>query len=128
MSDQDMLGGLKSQLGDYAQALGRKAINSVSDRVDDFAERIESGGGAAGEGVKAGAEKMAEGKSPVSAAASGVASGAQAKVKDALPGGPGPRAPPPERSSSTSWSGPTSESLSTSRTTRSPSSRTGPPS
>ncbi|GAA4916323.1 SRPBCC family protein [Nesterenkonia rhizosphaerae] len=89
MSGQDMFSGLKSHLGDYGKALARKAISSAGEKVDGLAERMAGGDGAASEGLKEGAEKLAEGKSPVSAAASGVASGAGDKIKSVFTGGSG---------------------------------------
>lgn len=89
MSDQDAWSGLKSQLGEYATALGRKALSSAGDKIDGLTDQFEGSGGAAGEAAKKGAEKLSEGKSPVSAATSGLATGAADKVKSALGGGSG---------------------------------------
>jgi uncharacterized membrane protein len=89
MSDQDAWGGLKSHLGEYATALGRKALSSAGEKVDGLTDRLEGSGGSVGEAAKKGAEKMSEGKSPVTAAASGLATGAADKVKSALGGGSG---------------------------------------
>ncbi|NDK33160.1 SRPBCC family protein [Nesterenkonia haasae] len=89
MSGQDALSGLKTQVGEYAKAMGRKALSSAGEQVDKLTDRLEGSGGSVGEGVKAGAEKMAEGKSPVSAVASGVATSAADKVKSAFGGGSG---------------------------------------
>jgi uncharacterized membrane protein len=89
MSDQDVWSGLKGQLGEYATALGRKALSSAGDKVDGLTDRLEGSGGSMGEAAKKGAEKMSEGKSPVTAAASGLATGAADKVKGALGGGSG---------------------------------------
>ncbi|RJN33000.1 SRPBCC family protein [Nesterenkonia natronophila] len=89
MSDQDAWSGLKSHLGEYATALGRKALSSAGDKVDGLTDRLEGSGGSAGEAAKKGAEKMSEGKSPVTAAASGLATGAADKAKSALGGGSG---------------------------------------
>jgi uncharacterized membrane protein len=89
MSDQDVLGGLKTQLGQYAMAMGRKALSSAGDKVDGLTDRFEGSGGSVGEAAKKGAEKLSEGKSPATAAASGLATGAADKVKSALGGGSG---------------------------------------
>ncbi|TLP75549.1 SRPBCC family protein [Nesterenkonia sphaerica] len=89
MSDQDAWSGLKSQLGDYATAMGRKALSSAGDKVDNLTDQLSGSGGSLGEGVKKGAEKMSEGKSPVSAAASGLATSAADSVKSAFGGGSG---------------------------------------
>ena len=87
MSEQGILGGLKSQLGDYAQALGRKALSSAGDQVDKLADRFEGSGGAAGDAAKEGAEKLAEGESPAKAAASAATTGAKDKIKGIFGGG-----------------------------------------
>ena len=92
MSDQGVLDGLKTQFGDYAKALGRKAVSSASDQVDKISDRFEGGGNSDGggsmqEGAKAGAAKIAEGGSPAKAAFSAATATAKDKVKGVFGGG-----------------------------------------
>ena len=84
---QGMMDGLKSQLGDYAQALGRKALSSAGDQVDKLVDRFEGSGGSSGEAAKEGAEKLAEGESAGKAAASAATAGAKDKIKGLFGGG-----------------------------------------
>ncbi|WP_129662237.1 SRPBCC family protein [Rothia uropygialis] len=87
MSDNTVLGGLKGQVADYAQTLGRKAISSASGKVDQLADRFDGNGGSGGEAAKAGAQKIAEGESPAKAAVSAATAGAKDKVKGVFGGG-----------------------------------------
>lgn len=87
MTDSTVLGGLKGQVADYAQTLGRKAISSATNKVDQLADRFDGNGGAGGEAAKAGAEKIAEGESPAKAAVSAAAAGGKDKVKGVFGGG-----------------------------------------
>ena len=89
MSDDSLFGGLKQQLGDYASTLGRKALSSAGDQVDRIADRLEGGGGSASEAAKAGAEEIAEGRSPAKAAMSAATAGAKDTIKGVFGGGSG---------------------------------------
>lgn len=90
MSDDSIFGGLKNQVADYAKTLGRKALSSAGDQVDKIADRFDGAGGEGGstnEAAKAGAEEIAEGKSPAKAALSAATAGAKDKIKGAFGGG-----------------------------------------
>ncbi|GAA4284469.1 hypothetical protein GCM10022261_20000 [Brevibacterium daeguense] len=93
--DQLPLDELKNQLGDFASAAGEKAISSFSDRIDGLIERLNSvatgdgGGGAVSAAATKGAEKLAQGDSPVKAGLSGLMSGATESVKQVFGGGGG---------------------------------------
>lgn len=84
---QEILGGLpfddlKSQASDYAKALAEKGSSGLTDKLNQFSESMTpgEGGGASGEAVKQGAEKLSEGKNPVTAGASALATGAKEKL------------------------------------------------
>lgn len=92
MSDDSIFGGLKNQLGEYAKTLGRKALSSAGDQVDKISDRFDSAGGdsdAKSEAAKAGAEEIAQGKSPAKAALSAATAGAKDKIKGVFGGGSG---------------------------------------
>lgn len=84
MSENSLFGGLKEQLGDYASTLGRKALSSAGGQVDKIADKLDGGGGSSSEAAKAGAEEIAEGKSPAKAALSAATTGAKDKIKGAF--------------------------------------------
>lgn len=92
MSDDSIFGGLKNQLGEYAKTLGRKALSSAGDQVDKISDRFDSAGGdsdAKSEAAKAGAEEIAQGKSPAKAALSAATAGAKDKIMGVFGGGSG---------------------------------------
>lgn len=84
---KEILGGLplddlKSQASDYAKALAEKGSSGLTDKLNQFAESMTPGEGddASGEAVKKGAEKLGEGKNPVSAGTSALVTGAKEKL------------------------------------------------
>ncbi|WP_434591306.1 SRPBCC family protein [Brevibacterium sp. 1718] len=87
MSDESIFSGLKQQAGDFAKTVGRKAVNSVGDRVEKFADRLDGAGSGAAPAAQAGAEEIAEGKSPAKAALSAATTGVKEKVKGLFGGG-----------------------------------------
>ncbi|KHS53790.1 SRPBCC family protein [Brevibacterium linens] len=87
MSDDSIFSGLKQQAGDFAKTLGRKAVNSVGDRVEKFADRLDGVGDGAAPAAQAGAEEIAEGESPAKAALSAATTGVKEKVKGLFGGG-----------------------------------------
>ena len=87
MSDDSIFSGLKHQAGDFAKTLGRKAVNSVGDRVEKIADRLDGVGDAPAPAAQAGAEEIAEGKSPAKAALSAATTGVKEKVKGLFGGG-----------------------------------------
>src|SRR5699024_10785344 len=83
---------LKNNLTDYVSAWGEKAINGLGDKVSGLIDNItsgENGSGAMGEAAQQGAQKLAEGDSPLTAGLSGAASGVKEKVKETFGGGSG---------------------------------------
>lgn len=80
---------LKSQASDYAKALAEKGSSGLTDKLNDFTESMTPGGegSASGEAVKQGAEKLTEGKNPVSAGASALVTGAKEKLTPGSSGG-----------------------------------------
>lgn len=81
---------LKKSAADFASAWGEKAISGLGDKLEDFIGQLGSGGsgsGAMGQAAQEGAQKLAEGESPVKAGLSGAATGAKEKVKEAVGGG-----------------------------------------
>ncbi|WP_233520206.1 SRPBCC family protein [Prauserella sp. PE36] len=88
---------LKQAMGQLATTMAERAASSVTDRVSATAERLnhyaESGGSGGLKAALTGASKLAEGKSPASAAMSAGFSRVKDKVKDAVggltPGGGG---------------------------------------
>ncbi|WP_420096063.1 SRPBCC family protein [Brevibacterium sediminis] len=89
MSDDSIFSGLKQQAGDYAKTFGRKAMNTVGDKVEKFADKLDGVGDSAGPAAQAGAEEIAEGKSPAKAAVSAAATGVKDKIKGVFGGGSG---------------------------------------
>lgn len=87
MSDDSIFSGLKQQAGDFAKTVGRKAVNSVGDRVEKIADRLDGVGDGPAPAAQAGAEEIAEGKSPAKAALSSAATGVKEKVKGMFGGG-----------------------------------------
>lgn len=87
MSDDSIFSGLKQQAGDFAKTVGRKAVNSVGDRVEKIADRLDGVGDAPAPAAQAGAEEIAEGKSPAKAALSAATTGVKEKVKGLFGGG-----------------------------------------
>ncbi|WP_209323709.1 SRPBCC family protein [Brevibacterium renqingii] len=87
MSDDSIFGGLKQQAGDYAKTLGRKAMSSVGDRVEKIADRLDGVGDTPAPAAQAGAEEIAEGKSPAKAAMSAATTGIKDKIKGLFGGG-----------------------------------------
>lgn len=87
MSDDSIFSGLKQQAGDFAKIVGRKAVNSVGDRVEKIADRLDGVGDGPAPAAQAGAEEIAEGKSPAKAALSSAATGVKEKVKGMFGGG-----------------------------------------
>ena len=87
MSDDSIFSGLRQQAGDFAKTLGRKAVNSVGDRVEKFADRLDGVGDGAAPAAQAGAEEIAEGESPAKAALSAATTGVKEKVKGLFGGG-----------------------------------------
>src|SRR5699024_10226838 len=79
----------KNNLTDYARAWGEKAINVLGDKVSGLNDNTTSGenrSGAMGEAAQQGAQKLAEGDSPLTAGLSGSASGVKEKVKETFGG------------------------------------------
>src|SRR5699024_7694605 len=69
---------LKNNFTDYVSAWGEKAIHGLGDKVTGLIDRVSSGtdgSSAMGEAAQEGAEKLAEGDSPVTAGLSGAATG-----------------------------------------------------
>ncbi|UVI35344.1 SRPBCC family protein [Brevibacterium spongiae] len=89
MSDDSIFSGLKQQAGDFAKTVGRKAVNSVGDRVEKIADRLDGVGDGPGPAAQAGAEEIAEGKSPAKAAMSAATTGVKEKVKGLFGGSSG---------------------------------------
>lgn len=89
MSENSIFDGLKQQAGDYAKTFGRKAVNTVGDKVEKFADKLDGVGDSAGPAAQAGAEEIAEGKSPAKAALSAAATGVKDKIKGVFGGGSG---------------------------------------
>ncbi|MFC7465356.1 SRPBCC family protein [Brachybacterium sp. GCM10030252] len=86
--EQLPLDDLRSDLTEYASALAEKGTSALTDKLNDFAESMTPGeGGAAGEGLKKGAEKLGEGKNPATAGASALAAGAKEKLTPGSSGG-----------------------------------------
>jgi uncharacterized membrane protein len=89
--DQLPLDELKNQLGDFATAAGERVMHSFSDKVDGLIDRLNSvasgDGGAISEAASKGAEKLAQGDSPVKAGLSGLMTGATESVKQVFGGG-----------------------------------------
>ncbi|MFC7375390.1 SRPBCC family protein [Brachybacterium sp. GCM10030268] len=86
--EQLPLDDLRSDLTEYASALAEKGTSALTDKLNDFAESMTPGeGGAAGEGLKKGAEKLSEGKNPATAGASALAAGAKEKLTPGSSGG-----------------------------------------
>ena len=84
------VGDLKSDVTEYVQALAEKGTSALTDKLNDFAQSMTPGGdGAGGEGLKEGAEQLAEGKNPASAGASALATGAKEKLTPGSSGGGG---------------------------------------
>lgn len=83
---------LKNNFTDYVSAWGEKAIHGLGDKVTGLIDRVSSGtdgSSAMGEAAQEGAEKLAEGDSPVTAGLSGAATGVKEKVKDTFGSGSG---------------------------------------
>ncbi|WP_210603130.1 SRPBCC family protein [Brevibacterium oceani] len=87
MSDDSIFSGLKQQAGEFAKTVGRKAVNSVGDRVEKIADRLDGVGEGPAPAAQAGAEEIAEGKSPAKAALSAATTGVKEKVKGLFGGG-----------------------------------------
>ncbi|MGO2643049.1 MAG: SRPBCC family protein [Brevibacterium sp.] len=87
MSDDSIFSGLKDQAADYAKTLGRKAIKSASDKVDKLSDKFDGSSDSTGAASQAGAEEIAEGKSPAKAALSAATAGAKDKIKGVFGGG-----------------------------------------
>ena len=75
---------LKHNLTDYASAWGENAIKGLGDKVSGLFDRIGSGDSPVGKAAKKGAEKLADGKSPVTAGLAGAATGVKEQVKDEI--------------------------------------------
>jgi len=86
---------VKEDLRDLASAAGKRAISSAGRKVGSVTDRLSDfAGGDGGPGMAAavtGAQKMAQGKSPLRAAFSGGLSGVKEKVKGMFGGGKGGR-------------------------------------
>lgn len=87
MSDDSIFSGLKEQAADYAKTLGRKAIKSAGDKVDQLSDRFDGSSDSTGAAAQAGAQEIAEGKSPAKAALSAATAGAKDKIKGVFGGG-----------------------------------------
>ncbi|MFC7404285.1 SRPBCC family protein [Georgenia alba] len=86
-----LLADLKESATNYAKALGGHAVGRLTDKVSDVSDRLtayaEGGGGAAGSAASEGAEKLAQGDSPVKAGVAAAVTGLKEKVKGAVGGG-----------------------------------------
>lgn len=83
---------LKQNFTDYISAWSDKAIGGMGDKVSGLIENMgagDGGSGAMGQAAQEGAQKLAEGESPVKAGLSGAATGAKEKVKETFGGGSG---------------------------------------
>lgn len=78
---------LKSNVSEFASAWGENALKGVGDKVHDFVDRMSSGESPMGQAAAKGAEKLAEGDSPLKAGLAGAATGAKEQVKEAFGGG-----------------------------------------
>ncbi len=83
---------LKDEVQDAVRALGDKAFDSLTERINDATDSLTDmaeGGGVLGKVVKGGGEAAAKGENPVGSALKGGLEGVKDKVKSALPGGGG---------------------------------------
>ena len=78
---------LKNNVTDYVSAWGEQTITGLGDKVSGFIEQLGSGEGSMGKAAAKGAEKLAEGDSPLKAGLSGAATGVKEQVKDVFTGG-----------------------------------------
>ncbi len=78
---------LKTNFSEFASAWGENALKGLGDKVTDFVDRMSSGDSPMGQAAAKGAEKLAEGESPLKAGLSGAAAGAKEQVKEAFGGG-----------------------------------------
>jgi uncharacterized membrane protein len=91
------LAALKESAGGYVKALAGRAVDNVTDKVSGLTDRLteyadgsgDNGGGAKKAAAAKGAEKLAEGASPVKAGLSAAVAGVKDKVKDVFGGGGG---------------------------------------
>ena len=83
------IGDLRSDVSDYAKALAEKGASGLTDKLNDLTQSLTPGDddSAGSEGLKKGAEKLAEGKNPASAGASALATGAKEKLTPGSGGG-----------------------------------------
>ncbi|GAA4427885.1 SRPBCC family protein [Georgenia halophila] len=85
---------LKDSASGYATALGGRFVDKLTDKVSGLSDRLQNyAEGTAGSGatsaMQEGAEKLAQGESPVKAGLAGAATGVKETVKNAFGGGGG---------------------------------------
>ena len=80
---------LKKSLSDYASAWGENAIKGFGDKATNFFDGLGATDSPVGKAAEKGAEKLAEGQSPIKAGLSGAATGVKEQVKDVFTGGGG---------------------------------------
>lgn len=80
---------LKHNLTDYASAWGEKTIKGLGDKASSLFDGLGSADSPVGKAAQKGAEKLAEGDSPIKAGLSGAATGVKEQVKDVFTGGGG---------------------------------------
>lgn len=87
MAKSEPMETLKDAGRNFLEALGERAMSTVSDKVGDLTDKLQdvAGGGPVGKAVAKGGEEKAEGGSAVMGALKGAASG----VKDKITGGGG---------------------------------------